>query len=57
MVWSSLKNGALSETLNLKRSPKKIYPIKVPIIKYRVLNGENLTTENGLSNQIRHIQI
>jgi len=56
-VWSSLKNGALSETLNLKRSPKKIYPIKVPIIKYRVLNGENLTTENGLSNQIRHIQI
>ena len=47
MMGGPRKNGVLSETLGVKRSPKKKFPMGVPI-RYQVLNGEDLTIGDGL---------
>jgi len=39
--------SVLSETMSLRRPPKNISPIDV-LIRYRVLHGEYLTTQDGL---------
>lgn len=44
----------LSEILDLRRPTKNISPIEVSI-RYRILNGENLTIKDGLRDQ--HIQL
>jgi hypothetical protein len=47
MVWDPLKNGVLSETLGLKRPPKKNSPIEV-LIMYQVLIDKDTTIGDGL---------
>jgi len=46
-----LRFGVLSETLSLKRPPNFFPTLKV-LIRYRVLNGKDLTNMDDLTNWI-----